>query len=229
MNYVLDLGNVISEEEMITLRKIIRESTHTWIHCSDHWPKEKTSPKYFIGSPIMYPMQNSYKFLANYRKLRPRSEDFLNQYSISSKVLPAIEKFYNRPAEMLPDASQPGFEVYSSFNGRNNYFDSKYFHIDNCSVDYWEDLRFDPANKPQLTEIHASITPIELPKIGQGTELEYKTPEGILKTKYTEGNCYIWKSDMPHRPTYIELGEGELRICFILFFVLKPNKIFYYI
>ena len=59
--------------------------------------------------------------------------------------------------------------------------------------------------------------------------LEYKTPEGILKTKYTEGNCYIWKSDMPHRPTYVELGEGELRICFILFFVLKPNKIFYYI
>ena len=35
--------------------------------------------------------------------------------------------------------------------------------------------------------------------------------------------------DMPHRPTYVELGEGELRICFILFFVLKPNKIFYYI
>ena len=229
MNYVTDLGQTITEEEMQKIRIAIRENKQTWTSDEEYWAKEKTSPKYWIGSPVMFPLHNSYRFIPLYRKLRSKSESFLNEYSLSSKVLPAVSKFFNKPLEQLAGSSYPGFEVYSSYNGKNNYWDSYEFHVDSCLVDYWDELDFDPKDKCTLDDIYACITPIELPIFGKGTELEYQTPEGVQRTTYQLGHTYVWKSSMLHRPTYVELSEDELRICFISFFILKPDRLLYYI
>lgn len=220
MSTIIEIENFISESERNELIDFVRKNNNKLLpisHYSNLSKPASSFPLYYYGAPV-YP---SSSYDEEYFKLNKRSEE-LKDLFLRAKVSNKLETLFSKKTKQLDKASYPGFHIFKKSKGKDNFFTTDNYHVDNDIFKYSHFLNY---RKNKIYSFNVVIqTTLD------GDSLDYMVNGESVSMQYNERSLYVWEgSILPHKIGDVYLIKNDdMRITYQGHFIETEDELLVY-